>query len=529
MRFKTLTIAVAVSLGLCAFSAQAQSSDDSSSNSHRHAKSSEAAELQAMKAQIAALQAQLANLEQRTQAQADSQEQLRQANVAQVAAAQAQVDAQRAEINKLKDRKLDLSHMHYKGLTFTFGGYLEAATINRQHATGADISQPWNGIPYPNATNYHMNEFRQSEHQSRFSMLVQGDPSDTVHLAGYYEMDFQGAATNSNTNESNSFTPRTRNVYMTVDWDTPGLHFLAGQNWSLLTMNKHGITPRDEWSPQEIDAQYSVGYNWTRQSQLRIVKDWDKKFWLGLSLENPETTFGGTTALSGATVTLPNVSGYTSAITNMPDVIIKGAMDPGFGHYEAFGIARGFTSRYGSNNHETYGSGFGGSFQLPLFNKHVDLMGSAMKGRGIGRYGSGALPDATLTPDGRLSAIKETTFLTGLTYHVTKTLDLFAYYGQEREGKDAYTVNGTAYGYGNPLYVNSGCMTEGSPLACIANTERLTEASAGGWWSFYSGRFGKAMFGVNYAHITRQAFAGVGGSPETSDNMIWTSFRYYPF
>lgn len=528
MRFKTLSIAITASLGLCALSAQAQSGDGSTTARHHLAKSSESTELAAMKAQIAALQAQLSNLENRQQAQADSQEQLRQANASQVAAAQAQVEEQRAEIKKIKDRKLDFSNLTYHGLKFTFGGYLEAATINRQRATGADISQPWNGIPYPYQSNYHNKEFRQSEHQSRFSMLVQGNVSDTVHLAGYYEMDFQGTAANSNTNESNSFTPRTRNVYMTVDWDTPGLHFLAGQNWSLLTMDKHGITPRDEWQPGEIDAQYSVGYNWTRQPQLRLVKDWDKKYWLGISAENPQTTFGGDTP-TGVDTTLPAASGYTSAITNMPDVIIKGAMDPGYGHYEAFGIVRGFTSRFGGSNHEVYGTGYGGSFQLPLFNKHVDLMGSAMQGRGIGRYGSGALPDVTVGADGQIKPIKETTFLTGLTYHVTKTLDLFAYYGQEREERQD-TTGGGLYGYGNPLYNNSGCMDEsGSALTCVANTQRLTEASAGGWWSFYSGRFGKAMFGVNYAHITRQAFAGIGGSPQTTDNMIWTSFRYYPF
>ena len=67
--------------------------------------------------------------------------------------------------------------------------------------------------------------------------------------------------------------------------------FLAGQNWSLLTLNSKGITPRNEVPPATIDAQYVVGFNWARQPQIRIVKNWNKEFWLAASVENPQTTF----------------------------------------------------------------------------------------------------------------------------------------------------------------------------------------------------------------------------------------------
>ncbi len=102
-------------------------------------------------------------------------------------------------------------------------------------------------------------------------------------------MDFLGAATTANSNESNSYNPRIRHLYTTVDWDALGLHLLAGQTWSLVTLNDKGITPRNEVSPAVIDAQYVPGFTWARQPQFRIVGDWNKKFWLALSIENAQT------------------------------------------------------------------------------------------------------------------------------------------------------------------------------------------------------------------------------------------------
>ena len=40
-------------------------------------------------------------------------------------------------------------------------------------------------------------------------------------------------------------------------------------------MYRLGIVPRQENVPLTIDAQYVVGFNWERQAQLRVVKDFD--------------------------------------------------------------------------------------------------------------------------------------------------------------------------------------------------------------------------------------------------------------
>jgi hypothetical protein len=90
----------------------------------------------------------------------------------------------------------------------------------------------------------HTDEFRFSARRSRLSFLTLGDVNPATHLSGFGEFDFLGAAQTANSNESNSFNPRIRQLYMTVDQDDFGAHLLAGQAWTLATMNLVGIVPR---------------------------------------------------------------------------------------------------------------------------------------------------------------------------------------------------------------------------------------------------------------------------------------------
>ena len=105
------------------------------------------------------------------------------------------------------------------------------------------------------------------------------------------------------------------------------------------------------------------------------------------------------------------LNGVNVSTDQAPDIIVKAALDPGWGHYEVFGIQRFFTdSTFCANsiptgcvlntvdNKTTYATGVGGSVLLPVIPKYLDLQASFMYGRGIGRYGSGQLPDATIAP-----------------------------------------------------------------------------------------------------------------------------------
>ena len=132
---------------------------------------------------------------------------------------------------------------YYKGITITPGGYLAADSIWRSHWLGADTSTPFWQIYYPTNPASHTSEFRFSARESRQTLLMQGDVNATTHITGWVETDFLGAAQTANSNESNSYNPRMRQLWTNVDWDDYGLHLLAGMPWSLATLNSSGIRP----------------------------------------------------------------------------------------------------------------------------------------------------------------------------------------------------------------------------------------------------------------------------------------------
>ncbi len=122
---------------------------------------------------------------------------------------------------------------------------------------------------------------------------------------GLCEFDFLGAGVTANSTESNSYQPRVRHLYATIDWAGEGLHLLAGQTWSLITMNQKGITPRNEDIPLTIDAQYVAGFAWLRTPQLRLVKNFGDNFWLAASAELPQTGTPCTGGNTGVNTAIP--------------------------------------------------------------------------------------------------------------------------------------------------------------------------------------------------------------------------------
>ncbi len=265
----------------------------------------------------------------------------------------------------------------YKGITLTPGGFMAAETVWRQKALGADINTPTFGgtAPFAGASAAHVSEFNASGRQSRISMLVEGK-LDNVKIGGYYEGDFLSAGTTSNNNQSNSYTLRQRQFWGQAAF-TNGFTLTGGQQWSLLTETTHGMDNRTENLPMTIDAQYHVGFSWARQEGFRVTKNFNNKLWLGLAVEesqatltthgNPTVNVGGTTVCTNATCTttalvLPTVDtnfllgsfGTSGGLYNplgnyafnlAPDLVVKGVWEPGFGHYEVFGVLSSFHDR----------------------------------------------------------------------------------------------------------------------------------------------------------------------------------------
>ena len=435
------------------------------------------------------------------------------------------------------------------GMTVTLGGFLAAEGLYRTRNITSDMASTYTGIPLPNSPNYHTGEFRGSARQSRLSLLAEGQIAPGQAVAGYFESDFLGVGTTSNSNESNSYVPRLRQAYLTYDNTSLGVHALAGQSWSLLTLNRVGITPRQESIPLTIDAQYVPGFNWKRQWQLRVDKDmFNHRVWVGASLEEPQTVYytgpNGLGVLSGTTtINNPGGSQLNSAATYStdiaPDLIVKAAFDPGWGHYEVFGLGKLLHDRISiggsGHNNTVVGGGGGGGAILPLIAKKLDFQVSGLAGYGIGAYGSGQLPDAVVGANGTPKPLPEYAILAGLVAHPTPALDLYSYVGTEQVSRASFNAGGRPFGYGNPGYSNAGCRTELSPLACVGNTSGLTQGTLGAWWRFLKGGFGTLQAGGQYSYTQRTIFPGTGptaasrSSPTTADNMFLFSFRYLPF
>jgi hypothetical protein len=449
------------------------------------------------------------------------------------------------------------STIRYKGINITPGGFLAAETVWRQRATSSDINTPFTSIPFQAADIAHVSENNFTGRQSRISLLLQSKVGSAT-VGGYYEADFLGAGTTSNNRQSNSYVLRQRQAFAQAAFDN-GFIVTGGQMWSLATETKKGLFNRQEDLPLVIDPQYNVGFTWARQYGFRMVKDFGGKFALGFSVEAPQATIGGrgfssvTTINAGAAPATIVTSGATTGTTGnfflnapgaggglynafdangyttnkAPDLIFKAAADPGFGHYELFGIVSFFRDRIypcgvvgtqskdtvpgttpdvtcnvtgtpsnvvssaGAQNTSFTGGGVGASALWSVFHKKVDFGVKAVGGDGIGRYGSAQLADATARPDGTLSLIRTGHGLGRIELHATPKLDIYGYYGLEyawRAGYTGYTIISITK---TPAIPQAG----GTPIPATTTTSIKTN-QIGGYGNLAANNTGCATEGV---------------------------------
>jgi hypothetical protein len=120
--------------------------------------------------------------------------------------------------------------------------------------------------------------------------------------------------------------------------------------------------------------------------------------------------------------------------------------------------------------------------------------------------------------------------MVGLIWHTLPTLDIYTYAGLEKTDAAFANVGTVPFGYGNPLYNNTGCNVENSPAAtCNGNTREIRQITAGFYDTIYQGTYGTVKAGVQYSYNQRLAFVGVGGAPRTDDSIVMSQIRYYPF
>ena len=457
-----------------------------------------------------------------------------------VAALQKQIDAlevqQKAAPAAEKATATEAKSEILPGVKVTLGGFFETDGIFRSKNETTDLISNFNaGIPFENSANAHQGEFRGTARATRLQMLAEGSPDNDTKLTAFLSGDFLGAAPTANSIETSSWNPRLREAYVTVDRSDWGLHTLVGQSWSLVTMYKDGLTPRKENLPLTIEGAYVPGFNYDRTTQVRVVKDLDdKKVNVGLSLESPQVSFGGITQPSGVIAYNAGVSPLSTANYSTdfaPDVVGKVAFDPGWGHFEAFGVARFFHDMVGTTNKSAMGGGGGVGMILPVIAKKLDVQANIMAGQGVGRYGPVLLPDFAFSPTGAIIPLTEYTALIGVVGHPDPTWDIYTYAGGERvnrQNEAGYTL-ASGIGYGNFALNNSGCDSK-TGATCQAQTQDVWQVTGGFWKQIYNGSYGTMKVGLQDSLTRRDAFTDSNGNgPHSWENMVFTSFRYSPF
>lgn len=333
-----------------------------------------------------------------------------------------------------------------------------------------------------------------------------------------------------------------------------------------------------------VDAQYNVGFTWERQYGFRVTKNFNDKAWFGFSVENPQATItnhnsptpflAGGVGAGGGLLNFIDTTGYSN--NPMPDFIVKVAFEPGFGHYELFGVVSDFRDRVypcgaavsqialpascpgttpssaNAFNSSATGGGIGVNARFPIApSKKAEFGVHFFGGDGVGRYSSAQLADATVRPDGSLALIRGGSGLGTLELHPSPKLDIYFDYGVEYAYRTAYTYLTTAaipatvaVGYGSPLFNNSGCeaaealpggaFVTGTAGGCTGDIRNIQEGTVGFWHKLYQGPKGGVRWGVQYSYLFKNTWSGNNNTPtapgvngKAVDNMVFTSFRYY--
>jgi hypothetical protein len=431
------------------------------------------------------------------------------------------------ETEKVKKEIANPTALRYKGISLTPGGFLAGETVYRSKATGGDIPTAFSSIPYEGADAYSLSEFYGGARQSRITLSADGKVSWGT-LRGYYEADFLGTGITSNNNQSNSYVLRQRILYAEAktnsNWTVAG-----GQMWSLATEGKKGIgsNPSDILTPQTIDPNYVPGFVWTRQYGFRVVKSTDHAAF-GVAVENPQLLYSA--ALAGSTpyailgsaganggnynaaVSAVSATTYVKSYSNLntydstgaltptpytnwstitantnianlsfnqaPDILVKAAFDPGWGHYEVFGIAgfahetvypgvtqnsvkyggvadiAGLTVGTSTPNTAAVASssttgyyvnsivlgGFGGSLRVPIIKDKLTFGVKGLYGPGMGRYGDTTLSDVTNDASGNLKPIHNLSGLFTLEANPMPRLMVYLNYGGDYAARADYAT-----------------------------------------------------------------------------------------
>ncbi|MGH9585367.1 MAG: hypothetical protein ACRD3F_00325 [Acidobacteriaceae bacterium] len=190
-----------------------------------------------------------------------------------------------------------------------------------------------------------------------------------------------------------------------------------------------------------------AGFVWTRQYSFRVTKRFGDKFWIGAAAENaemlnpagqnlPTNLLIGSGGTGGGTFN--STANYSFNLA--PGMIAKIAIEPGWGHWELFGVSRFFRDRIypitsTPYNDTVVSGGVGGGIRGPIAKKLVVGL-KGLYGQGMGRYGSSTIADITLRPDGTISPLHGFSALSTIEMNPNPRLNVYFNYGGDYIGRD---------------------------------------------------------------------------------------------
>jgi hypothetical protein len=431
---------------------------------------------------------------------------------------------------------------------FTPGGFLDFTALYRSTDVGSGIATAFGSIPFNNQLPQGgLSETRLSAQYSRLSLKVDTHLTASTTLTGYVETDFLGFQPANAYQTANSDSLRLRLYWADVQYGK--WEVLAGQEWSLLTPNRVGLSPLtpDVFVTLDEDPNFQVGLTWARQAQVRVVYHPTSNWAIGLSLENPQqfvpgsivfpSTFFSTQFDNGSGSTSAASSATNTAVPNLhPDIIVKSAFDAhpaGHSlHIEVAGLLRSFrvlndlTASPATNTI----TGGGGSLNVNFEIIHnLRLVANTFYSDGGGRYIFGLGPDVVVKPHGALSAVHAGSGVGGFEYQTTPHFMFYGYYGgayfQRNYGFLAATSTSSCDGVSGFT-----CVGFGFPGSANTSNRAVQEGTIGVIPTLWSNEnYGRLQIITQYSYLVRSPWSilSTPGNPKNAHtNMVYLGLRY---
>jgi hypothetical protein len=418
------------------------------------------------------------------------------------------------------------------GATFTPTGFVDFSQVWRTKAVTSGLPTNFAAVPFRNTVLGHRAQTLSSAANSRLGVQVNTRVLG-FDVLGLVETDFLGYVPTNIATTTNSYGLRLRLAF--VDLRKNRWELLAGQNWSLLTPSRKGISPTPDtlFLTQDLDPNIQSGLVWARIPQLRLVFHASESVAMGVSFESGDTYAGG--SAGAGTITLPsalspnyfgqvdNSTGNGNSVPSPNTVwIAKIAFDPKTAprpiHFEFAGTMSRFEFYNPLNDRAFAITGGAVSFNAGLEAvRHLTLVTNNFYTNGSGSYIFGEAPNLIIQSSGAPSLLPAASTVDGFEYDVPPRWKFWAYYGGTWIGRigtfDPVAVQTVGYGY------------TGSPDSQNRAIQEITAGFHRILWS--NPNYGAFQFAGQYSWVIRHPWYVAPGQPSNANlNMVYLGCRY---